>query len=85
MSPDSMSAAMPSSSSANPFIELRDRAATMGTSPRAAARNAAPKDVPVSSACSATWDWALSPMPRRGVLMMRRMDTSSSGLATTRR
>ncbi|MDT5137036.1 MAG: ATP-dependent helicase UvrD/PcrA, partial [Mycobacterium sp.] len=58
---------------------------SIDTLPSAAATSASAKLAPVFSAYTATQASARSPMPRRGVLRMRRMLTASPGLSSTRR
>ena len=70
-------------SALNPSIALADRAARPGTS---AGRASAWANV-IRSRCAnaATYSSARSPMPRFGTFSTRRSETSSAGLAISRR
>ncbi|COZ86462.1 Uncharacterised protein [Mycobacterium tuberculosis] len=71
--------------STKPAIAFSARVFSIGTLPWAAATSASPKPTPVFSAYTATHASARSPIPRRGVLRMRRRLTASPGLSSTRR
>ena len=67
----------------NAAIAAWERVASAGTSDdrrRAAAKGMRSREAKDSTAAS-----AFSPIPRRGVLRMRRSETSSSGLTSSRR
>ncbi len=70
-------------SSLNAAIAFSDRAASPGTSCGLA--SAAAKLIFCRVAKAATYSWARSPIPRLGTFRTRRSDTSSPGLATSRR
>ena len=66
-----------------PAIAAADRAARAGTSP--GVRSAWANVIRSRDAYEATYSSARSPMPRLGTLSTRRSDTSSAGLAISRR
>ena len=70
-------------SALKPSMAAADRAASPGTS--AGRARAAAKVVPCRWAWAATYSSARSPMPRFGLFSTRRSDTSSAGLAISRR